>query len=264
VLFIYDGMDNTAPLLASLNGNALPGSITSTGNKVFVEFITDNENTAAGFYLNYKAMQPVWCSGMTTLTAPAAVFDDGSGSFYYYNNLLCRWSINPGTNMPLTLHFNYFDTEPENDVVKIYDHVGSGVLVATLSGFYEVPPEPVTASSGKMLVIFTTNKTVQGLGWEAWYDITSGITEPVTGFGLQIYPNPSETGYTVCFGLEEPGEVKIQLIDMMGRDAIIPFTGMYARGENSVFINVHHLPSGVYFLILQTGEKSVTRKMVKY
>jgi hypothetical protein len=175
VLNIYDGEDNTAPLLAALNGNTLPGNITSTGNKVFVEFITGDENTAAGFYLNYKTTRPLWCSGITNLTVPSATFDDGSGSFYYSNDILCRWIINPGTNQPLTLNFNYFDTEEDNDVVRIYDYVGSGVLIATLSGFYEDPPEPVTASSGKMMVVFMTNKAVQGQGWEVWYDITSGI-----------------------------------------------------------------------------------------
>lgn len=263
-LYIYDGEDNTAPLLAELSGSAIPGNITSTGSKMFVEFISDAENTAPGFYLNYKTTRPVWCSGITNLTVPSATFDDGSGSFYYYNNSLCRWIINPGTNQPLTLNFNYFDTGEDNDVVKIYDLVGSGVLIATLSGFYEEPPEPVTASSGKMMVVFMTSEAFQGQGWEAWYDITTGIFEPEAGPGLRVYPNPSETGYTVYFGLEEPGEVKIQLIDMMGRDALIPVTGMYVRGENSVFINVHNLPSGVYFLLMQTGEKSATRKLVKY
>lgn len=264
VLNIYDGEDNTAPLLAALSGNALPANITSTGNKVFIEFITDSENTSAGFYLNYKTTRPVWCSGMTTLTAPVATFDDGSGSFYYYDNILCRWIINPGTNQPLTLHFNYFDTEEDNDVVKIYDLIGSGVLIATLSGSYEDPPEPVTASSGKMMLVFTTNNSIRGQGWEGWYDITSGIAEPEAGLELQVYPNPSETGYTACFGLEEPGEVNVQLIDMMGREAIIPVTELYGSGNHSVFINAIHLPSGVYFLLMQTGEKTLTRKLVKY
>ena len=263
-LYIYDGEDNTAPLLAELSGSTIPGNITSTGNKVFIEFFTDSENTAAGFYLNYKVTQPVWCSGITNLTAPSATFDDGSGSFNYYNNLLCRWIINPGTSQPLTLHFNCFDTEEDNDIVRIYDYVGSGVLIATLSGFYEDPPEPVTASSGKMMVVFTTNKAVQGQGWEVWYDITSGITEPEAGLGLQVYPNPSEAGFTVTFSIEEPGEVNIQLIDMMGREALIPLNGIYSKGENSVFLNVHQLPPGLYFLRIQSGEKSVTRKLVKY
>ncbi len=67
-LYIYDGEDNTAPLLAELGGNTIPEDIESTGNKVFVEFITDGSNTAPGFYLNYKTNRPVWCSGMTQLT----------------------------------------------------------------------------------------------------------------------------------------------------------------------------------------------------
>ena len=262
-LFIYDGEDNTAPLLAELSGNTIPGNITSTGNKMCVEFITDAENTAAGFYLNYKVTQPVWCSGTTQLTAPVATFDDGSGSFFYNNSIICKWIINPGLSEPLTLNFNYFDTEEEKDILQIVD-LSSGQIIATLSGYYEDPPEPVTAPGGKMMLIFHTNNSIQSQGWEVWYDITSGITHPLAGMGLYVYPNPSETGFTVSFSLAESDEVEIQLIDMMGRDALMPLSRMYGIGENSVYINMQHLSSGVYFLLMQTGDQAVTRKLVKY
>jgi hypothetical protein len=262
-LYIYDGEDSTAPLLAELSGSIIPGNITSTGNKMFVEFIADAENTSAGFYLNYKTTQPVWCSGTTQMTAPVATFDDGSGSFNYANSINCKWMINPGISTPLTLNFNYFDTEEGKDILQIVD-LSSGQIIASLSGYYEDPPEPVTVQGGKMMLVFTTNNSIQGQGWEAWYDITSGISEPEAGPGLRVYPNPSETGFTVSFSLEEPGEVKIQLMDMMGREAITPVIRVYDSGDHSVFINAIHSPTGVYFLLMQTGEKSVTRKLVKY
>jgi hypothetical protein len=228
-----------------------------------VEFIADSENTSAGFYLNYKTTQPVWCSGTTQMTAPVATFDDGSGSFNYANSINCKWRIIPGITSPITLNFNYFDTEEGKDILQIVD-LSSGQIIATLSGSYEDPPESVTVQGGKMMLVFTTNNSIQGQGWEAWYDITSGISEPEAGTGLLIYPNPWETGFTVNFSLEKSGEVKIQLIDMMGREAIIPVTGVYGRGENSVFMNVPHLPPGIYFLRLQTAAESTTRKIIKY
>ena len=262
-LYVYDGEDNTAPLLAELSSSNIPGNITSTGNTMFVELISDAENTSAGFYLNYKTTQPVWCSGTTQMTAPVATFDDGSGSFNYANGINCKWRIIPGITSPLTLNFNYFDTEEGKDILQIID-LSSGQIIATLSGYYEEPPEPVTVQGGKMMLVFTTNNSIQGQGWEVWYDITSGISEPEEELGLQVYPNPSETGFTVTFNHEEPGEVKIHLFDIMGREAITPVSRVYDSGDHSEFINAIHLPSGVYFLLVQTGEKSVTRKLLKY
>ena len=171
-VFVYDGADTTAPLLAELSGNNLPPPITSTGNKVFVEFITGEENTGEGFYLNYKTNRPVWCSGMTHVTATAATFDDGSGSFYYNNNTTCLWMVNPGTGQPLTIHFNYFDTEEGMDILQIHDPVSQTVL-AELSGYYETPPEPVTSPSGRFFLAFSSNDAIRAKGWEIWYDVTA-------------------------------------------------------------------------------------------
>jgi hypothetical protein len=263
VLNIYDGEDNTAPLLAALSGNTLPGNITSTGNKLFIEFITDSENTADGFYLNYKITLPVWCSGMTSLTTPAAVFDDGSGTFYYYNGTMCQWFIDPGTAEPLTLHFNYFETEENHDLLKIYDYT-TQALLAELSGVYEIPPEPVTSPGGKFYLVFSTNNNIRAKGWEAWYDITSRISDPEAGLGLHIYPNPSEAGFTVSFQLENEQQVIIEMHDLTGRKLNVFTNEIFARGPQRVSLNADHLPPGLYFLRLHTGERTVTQKIIKY
>ena len=262
VLNIYDGMDNTAPLLASLNGNALPESITSTGNKVFIEFITDSENTCDGFYLNYTAMQPVWCSGITALIAPAATFDDGSGTFYYYNSTNCEWYINPGTAEPLTLHFNYFETEENHDTLKIYDYT-TQTLLAELSGVYEIPPEPVTSPSGKLYLLFTTNSNTRANGWEVWYDIASGIKEPETELGLQVYPNPSEEGFTVSFQLLDQQHILLEMLDLTGRKLGVFKNEYFTSGNHQIYLNTDHLHPGVYFLRLQAGEWITTQKIMK-
>ncbi len=55
---IYDGGDNTAPLLAELSGDIIPADIVSTSNKVFIEFISNGSNTAPGFTLIIKLSNP--------------------------------------------------------------------------------------------------------------------------------------------------------------------------------------------------------------
>ncbi|MBL7103074.1 MAG: C10 family peptidase [Bacteroidales bacterium] len=261
-LYIYDGEDNTAPLLVELSGSTIPGDIESTGNKVFIEFITDDANTAPGFYLNYNCERPDWCSGMTQLTEPAATINDGSGSFYYYNSTTCTWIIDPGITDPLTLHFNYFDTEAENDVLKIIDGV-SQELIAEISGYYEEPPGPVTSPSGKMFLAFLSNNSVQGEGWEAWYDINTGLSKNTRDFNFQIIPNPVTSDVQIRFNLQSGENVTIQIFDVVGQKLEYLIKKTLTPGHHSIHSNLGHLPEGIYFCRLQTGNEMVTKKVIK-
>ena len=261
-LSIYDGEDNAAPLLAELAGNTIPGNIESTGNKIFIEFITSDANTAPGFYLNYKAIRPVWCNGVTQLEEPMATFDDGSGDFYYYNSTTCLWMIDPGTTNPLTLHFNYFDTEENSDKLKIYD-ADSQELLATLSGYYETPPEPVMAPSGKMMLAFQTNNSVQGQGWEAWYDINTGIIQNEQYFGLSILPNPVTSEIKITFTLPSDQQVSIEIIDIVGRKSVQILDEYMTSGSHTIPGKLSTLSEGVYFCRVQIGNEMVTKKIIK-
>jgi hypothetical protein len=261
-LYIYDGEDNTAPLLAELSGSSIPGNITSTGNKMLVEFITDAENTAAGFYLNYKTTQPVWCSYMTTLTAQEATFGDGSGNFYYYNNTSCKWFINPGNTEPLTLHFNYFQTEENHDVLKIYD-LTTQALLAELSGVYEIPPNPVTSPGGKFYLVFSTNDNTPANGWEAWYSINTSVEEPTEEPVFSIFPNPANEQLNIEFNLPQTSTVSIQIFNTMGAMAAELHNGQLHAGQQRLEWDAGHLPKGLYFCRVQAGQETFTQKIIK-
>lgn len=261
-LYIYDGEDNSAPLLAELCGNTLPADIESSGNKVFIEFITDGSNTASGFYLNYKTVRPVWCSGMTQLTQPAGTFDDGSADFYYANSSTCLWMIDPGISDPLTLHFNYFNTEENNDKLKIYDASTQEVL-AEISGYYENPPEPVTSSSGKIMLAFQTNSSIQGQGWEAWYDINTGIPDNTQEFGFSIIPNPVTSEVKFSFSLPTGQQVSIWIFDVVGKESLKIPDEYLTEGRHTVAANLGNLKEGIYFCRVQIGNETITKKIIK-
>ena len=261
-LYIYDGEDNAAPLLAKLTGDVIPEDIVSSSNKVFIEFITDGANTASGFYLNYHCEQPDWCSGISTLTEPAATISDGSGSFYYYNSTSCAWIIDPGNNEPLTIHFNYFDTEEENDVLKIYDG-DSQELLAEVSGTYQSAPEPVTSPSGKMQITFIANSSIRGEGWEIWYDINTGTTTNPQDFNLQIIPNPVTDDIQINFNLQSNKLVAIQLFDIAGQKLGYLLNKSLAPGQHSIHGSLSHLPEGIYFCRMKIGNEIVMKKIIK-
>ena len=53
---IYDGSDDTAPLLRMLCGSSRPGVVTASGNVVSVYFSSDDTITSSGFRLQYRTV----------------------------------------------------------------------------------------------------------------------------------------------------------------------------------------------------------------
>ena len=57
-LFIYDGNSIDAPLIGQYSGTTSPGTITSTGGSILVEFRSDCGTTAAGWAVNWTSVVP--------------------------------------------------------------------------------------------------------------------------------------------------------------------------------------------------------------
>ena len=55
MLILRDGFDSS--VLAILTGSPIPAPIRSTGNTVFIEFLSDETHTQNGFKFEYKACQ---------------------------------------------------------------------------------------------------------------------------------------------------------------------------------------------------------------
>ena len=53
---IYDGSDDTAPLLRTLCGSSRPGDVTASGNVVSVYFSSDDTITSYGFRIQYRTV----------------------------------------------------------------------------------------------------------------------------------------------------------------------------------------------------------------
>ncbi len=221
-LRIYDGADNTAPVLAEVIGETYPEELKSTGNKIFVELTSDGENTAQGFHIDYHCEVPTFCSGQEMLTESIKRFNDGSGLFYYQNNNNCMWLLQPeGCDSSLTLYFDYFDTEAEKDILQIYNYE-TQELLAEYSGRYEGTPEPVVSPCGKMLLLFMTNKSERGQGWSAYYGDFTGIDEQEKSLEFRLYPNPCKDGLELYFPLPP-----VKLKEMLWGNSIQMYRALY-------------------------------------
>lgn len=169
-LNIYDGESTSAPLLGSYSGENLPPVLFSSGNKVLLEFITDEANNGPGWRLNYSGINHLFeGSGFTILTDTSGTFDDGSGQANYVNSTDKYWLIKPPGASSVTLNFTFFNTELTGDIVRVYDgeNADPGRLLGYFSG-NAIPPA-LTAQSGVMLVHFNSEVSTTQAGWTASY-----------------------------------------------------------------------------------------------
>lgn len=173
-VFVYDGPDDTYPVLATWWGNTLPPIInTSSGvGAMTVKFVSDVSINAGGWSANYQAYgNTPSCDGGTILSTPTGSFSDGSGSGNYGNNQQCYWIISPPCASSVTLSFSQFNTEQNYDGVIIYDGWDNNAnQLAVYSG--TSLPNSVTSNTGKMLVYFVSDYSYNMQGFTANYTST--------------------------------------------------------------------------------------------
>ncbi|NNE71980.1 MAG: cellulase family glycosylhydrolase [Rhodothermales bacterium] len=76
-----------------------------------------------------------------------------------------------------------------------------------------------------------------------------------------LFPNPASRSFTVNYSLPAPGEVQVELFDLMGRRVWQTSTSR-AAGEHAESVAVGSLAPGVYAVRLTHGGKSETRPLV--
>ncbi len=239
--------------------------VTSNGNKMLIVFNADGDaTTGTGFRVEYMSVLPTCCSGVTNLTAPSGIVDDGSGSFYYKNSTNCSWKITPQWASDITITFTEFNTEEGVDILKIYDY-SNNQLIATYSGEYTAGnmPEPITIASGKMFLMFQTDGINNHPGWTAEWDIANtGVGDQAVGFDqLMVYPNPAEHLLNISFNAEANQSFEIRLLTASG-------TVVYSennRNFNGYYVNsidLSDLAKGVYFLHLKNDNGTVNEKVI--
>lgn len=262
-LYIYNGGDETAPLVGKYSGNSLPPQFTSTGNKVLLHMITNGSGQAQGWLLNFQANRPSFCSGTKTFTDYSATFDDGSGTFNYVPNSNCMFKITPPYASSVTLYFDYFESEPDNDWLKVYD-LKTQQLLATLSGVYSPgnPPAPITSPSGQFYLIWKTDGAFNYKGWQVHYETLNVGIEPSDLFTeFHLWPNPARDYLNLSFASATSQNLTLQVSDMAGRvvynENLPAFNGNYEKQ-----ISVTNWPKGIYVLKIQSDKGVYTRKVV--
>jgi hypothetical protein len=255
-LKVYAGGTVSDSLMGSYSGTAIPATVSTTSEKMLITFSTDGSGTSAGWYAEYVVHSAIFCAGLTDLTEPNGIIEDGSGSFNYHNNSVCMWRITPPYANTITLFFNQFDTQEGVDFIRVFD---GETQVGEFSG-NEIP-DPIMATSGSMFIIWYTDGNTSFPGWNISYEVDNiGVRENSSIRSLTIYPNPASNKLNVLFNSETDETVEIRLINLTGQVVLNGLPENSAGNYHSV-LDVNALPGGIYFLEVGSSSGKLVRKV---
>lgn len=96
-------------------------------------------------------------------------------------------------------------------------------------------------------------------------DITySGVIEGDFSNDIIIYPNPASIFLSINFSQKSSGNVRITILNMLGEKIKSIHNGFLTEGQYDIKAVISDLPSGVYMINKETGEKVETMKFIKY
>ncbi|XP_006825091.1 suppressor of tumorigenicity 14 protein homolog [Saccoglossus kowalevskii] len=276
---IFDGEDNTAPLLASLCGQDLPSPVVSSSNTMFIIFYSDGSESYTGFQASYMASDMSvgfsGCGGDYYLSGSSGTvtsmnFDGGFST--YAMNAQCEWLIEVASNKLIELTFNYFDLEYHSvcayDILSIYD--GPTVYHSAFGHFCGPElPETEISSSNKVYMQFTTDAQRQlggfsldyaavgytgvssNCGGDRYLSAGSGTISSMNYDGSTLYDSSSICEWVIQANTGEIVELTFTAMDIedatgCGYDYVILFDGDATSTSEIIKYCGYSLPSSSF------------------
>ena len=181
-LSIYDGADDTAPLIESIDGQN-NGQITfipvETTGCITIGFTTDGGVFRSGFELTWECSQG-GCPGPPPdfITCSGTFYDSGGPNGDYSNNEVEEYIICPDSAYScLNLTLVEYDIETFFDFINIYE--GQGIENGTYLGTIDGSGSGLTFhTEGCFTIEFQSDFTVTNPGWEAMWECTQEACPP--------------------------------------------------------------------------------------
>ncbi|XP_029814296.1 bone morphogenetic protein 1, partial [Manacus vitellinus] len=172
-LEIYDGKDAKAPALGRFCGAKEPEPIVSSGNKMFLKFVSDNSVQKKGF----EAAHTTVCGGQVRAEVKTkdlyshAQFGDNN----YPGGSDCEWVIMAEEGFGVELIFQTFEIEEEADCgydyMELFDgYDGTAPRLGRFCG--SGPPEEIYSAGDSVMIRFHSDDTINKKGFHLRYTST--------------------------------------------------------------------------------------------
>src|SRR5690606_19753221 len=146
---------------------------------------------------------------------------------------------------------------------------GTSTLTVIAGGF---PDEP--RSSARLTVLKEAGAAVAAAPGDAWaadWEAEAGdeaeATPSVAGAGAAalagVHPNPFEDRATIRFALAEAADVRVEVLDLLGRRVALLADGRADAGLHAVAWDAAGAPAGVYLVRLTAGTAVQTQRVTR-
>ncbi|XP_069815839.1 cubilin [Dendropsophus ebraccatus] len=218
-LEIRDGLLPGDPVIGRFCSSSSPPPLQTSGPYAWLHFHSDNEISDKGFHITYITS----ASG----TSCGGNFSDTEGSITspswpdaYTGNKQCIYLITQPLSERINLKFTDVDLESSAEcsltAIEVRD---GGAEMAPLMGRYcnSTIPAPITSSSNKLLIRFTSDAAATRSRFKAFYEVACG--GPLSGAGVirtPHYPNPNYRERSCTWIISQPeGQVVMLKFDSL-------------------------------------------------
>lgn len=182
----------------------------------------------------------------------------------FTNQLSCRYQELRGTFLNQTKMFAHIDSM----AVYLNEAQARNFTKWPILGQYVSPnPSPIPATYPEEI---SNLKNFISLRL-AWLDanmpgVCNSISvpeNPVAENNLQTYPNPFAGDLTISYRIPQDGMVKIEVINLIGENMMLLFSGNKTAGSYFEELSMGQLPPGAYVLRLSSVNFVAQKKLVK-
>lgn len=252
---VYKGSDASSTLVASFSGSAIPSSISIQGDKAFLTFHSNGNTQSDGWFADYSCTTPLFCQSMTFLQQVSGSVSDGSQSYNYNNNSMCRWMIQPPGASGILIQFTDFDLQSVEDYLAFYDgNTYPYEIIASFDG--STIPADFTAMTSKLLVVFRSDEQTNESGWSFNYQSSAAGIGENSSAGIWINENDL---HMLNFSA---GIYQIEIVSISGQ-VLMALEHENEISHEIISLPINELSSGIYLVHISNNENDLTIRLVR-
>ena len=93
-------------------------------------------------------------------------------------------------------------------------------------------------------------------------DLCTDVMDEKVSNSYAVYPNPYSENFTIELNLAKSEVVSIRMTNILG-ETVKQFEKSLQSGVHKNEINASELPTGIYFITIQTADDKIVQRLIK-